>query len=239
MSNPILLKSYRPRYQIKKKRNRVTNYTKRSKMIKLNLKKYAHKTRLVVRITNSKIICQLIQSYTQGDKVLLQITSEELKKYGLNVGLKNYASAYATGLLLSRIFLAGKSTEQPPQQTENESGEEDGKMTVFLDIGMRRNTKGGRVYAAMKGAIDGGLYIPHNAERIFNEDLNDKIKGQSVKDYMEHLKSENNEKYNKQFGAYLKEGINESNIVSKYENVIKMIRDEKDFSKFTKKVSEQ
>ena len=32
----------------------------------------------------------------------------------------------------------------------------------YLDLGLVRATRGNRVFAAMKGAIDGGIHIPHN-----------------------------------------------------------------------------
>ena len=32
---------------------------------------------------------------------------------------------------------------------------------AFLDVGLTRTTTGNRVFAAMKGALDGGLDIPH------------------------------------------------------------------------------
>lgn len=31
----------------------------------------------------------------------------------------------------------------------------------FLDVGLARTTTGSRVFAAMKGAADGGLEVPH------------------------------------------------------------------------------
>lgn len=31
----------------------------------------------------------------------------------------------------------------------------------FLDVGLTRTTTGNRVFAVMKGAVDGGLDIPH------------------------------------------------------------------------------
>ena len=38
--------------------------------------------------------------------------------------------------------------------------------TCFLDLGLVRSTIGNRVFAAMKGAVDGGLNIPHS-DKIF------------------------------------------------------------------------
>jgi len=37
---------------------------------------------------------------------------------------------------------------------------------AFLDVGLTRTTTGNRVFGAMKGACDGGLYIPHNEKRF-------------------------------------------------------------------------
>ena len=31
----------------------------------------------------------------------------------------------------------------------------------FLDVGLTRTTTGNRVFAVMKGAVDGGLEVPH------------------------------------------------------------------------------
>lgn len=32
---------------------------------------------------------------------------------------------------------------------------------AFLDVGLSRTTTGARVFGAMKGAVDGGMEIPH------------------------------------------------------------------------------
>merc|ERR1712032_745083 len=37
---------------------------------------------------------------------------------------------------------------------------------AYLDVGLVRTTTGNRVFGAMKGACDGGLYIPHNEKRF-------------------------------------------------------------------------
>ena len=34
-------------------------------------------------------------------------------------------------------------------------------LRCFLDVGLTRTTTGNRVFAVMKGAVDGGLDIPH------------------------------------------------------------------------------
>lgn len=45
----------------------------------------------------------------------------------------------------------------------NVEGLDDGPrpFRCFLDVGLVRTTTGNRVFAAMKGAADGGLDIPH------------------------------------------------------------------------------
>jgi len=37
---------------------------------------------------------------------------------------------------------------------------------AYLDVGLVRTTTGNRVFGAMKGACDGGLFIPHNEKRF-------------------------------------------------------------------------
>eukprot|EP00117_Sycon_ciliatum_P012393 scpid114168/ scgid13484/ 60S ribosomal protein L5; CPR4 len=36
----------------------------------------------------------------------------------------------------------------------------------FLDIGLQRSTTGAKIYGALKGGVDGGLYIPHENKRF-------------------------------------------------------------------------
>ena len=41
----------------------------------------------------------------QGDVIICAAYSHELPRYGISVGLTNYAAAYATGLLIGRRIL--------------------------------------------------------------------------------------------------------------------------------------
>ena len=59
----------------------------------------------MVRFSNKNVICQIANAAVAGDVIVAQATSQELKRYGLTVGLTNYAATYATGLLLARIVL--------------------------------------------------------------------------------------------------------------------------------------
>ena len=58
-----------------------------------------------MRFTNRQVICQIVYSLVDGDRVMAQASSMELPRYGLKAGLKNYAAAYCTGLLVARRLL--------------------------------------------------------------------------------------------------------------------------------------
>lgn len=45
---------------------------------------------------------QIVYAKIIGDMTLSQAYAHELPRYGVKVGLKNYASAYCVGLLLAR-----------------------------------------------------------------------------------------------------------------------------------------
>lgn len=71
-------KAYFKRFQTQFKRRREgkTDYLARKKMISQDVNKYlSPKYRLVARVTNSKIIAQIVYSTLQGDKVVSQATS--------------------------------------------------------------------------------------------------------------------------------------------------------------------
>ena len=106
------------------------------------------KPRLVIRKTNRYIIGQIVTSTLAQDKVIVGASSKELLSFGwpesLKGSLKNLTAAYLTGKLLGE-----KSTSV---------------REAILDIGMYRNAEKGRLYAFLRGAIDGGIVIPHNPE---------------------------------------------------------------------------
>lgn len=45
---------------------------------------------------------QIAYAKIEGDQIVAAAYSHELPKYGITVGLTNYAAAYCTGLLLAR-----------------------------------------------------------------------------------------------------------------------------------------
>jgi large subunit ribosomal protein L5e len=112
----------------------------------------------------------------QGDRTMCAADSQELKKYNITAGLTNYASAYATGLLLARrlLTLKGMADMYKGQATVDGKlfsvcdamNEERRPFKAHLDVGLIRTTTGNRVFGCMKGACDGGLHIPHNEKRF-------------------------------------------------------------------------
>lgn len=88
----------------------------------------------------------------------------------------------------------------------------------YLDVGLHRTSTGARIFAAMKGAVDGGLNIPHSTKRFpgfdsesksFNAEVHrNHIFGQHVADYMRSLEEEDPEAFKRQFSQYIKLGIN-------------------------------
>ncbi|CRG95752.1 60S ribosomal protein L5, putative [Plasmodium gallinaceum] len=238
-------KAYFKRYQVKYRRRREgkTDYRARKALILQDKNKYnAQKLRFVVRKTNSQIICQIASAHIEGDKILAEAKSKELTKYGIPVGLKNYAAAYATGLLCARRFLKSlnldsqfvgveRVTEQIEDKEEKEDEDSRKPIKAFLDVGITMTTTGNRVFAALKGACDGGLHIPHGNNRFpgskneFNpEQLRKNILGIHVAEYMKTLKEEDNEKYKAHFNEYIKNNIDPDNIEQMYLSAHEKIR---------------
>jgi len=101
-------KAYFMRYQTKFRRRHQgkTDYFARRRLVIQDKDKYnTPKYRLIVRITNSRVIAQVAFATIQGDRIFTQAESSELRRFGLTAGLTNYASSYATGLLVARRLL--------------------------------------------------------------------------------------------------------------------------------------
>ena len=83
-----------------------TDYFARKRLCVQDKNKYnTPKYRLIVRVTNKDIIAQIAYARLQGDVVIAAAYSHELPRYGVGVGLTNYAAAYCTGLLIGRRIL--------------------------------------------------------------------------------------------------------------------------------------
>lgn len=146
----------RYKVQFRRVRSGKTDYRARKQLV------ISRKPRLVVRKSLKNMNVQLVIPGKEGDATLVSANTVELKKYGYSGGTGNLPSAYLTGLLLG--FRAKKN----------------GHVEAILDIGKYHATKGGRVFAALKGAVDSGLLVPHDPEIFPSEE---RIIGKSIDKY--------------------------------------------------------
>ncbi|KAL6221440.1 PREDICTED: 60S ribosomal protein L5 [Fragaria vesca subsp. vesca] len=248
-------KAYFKRFQVKYKRRREgkTDYRARIRLINQDKNKYnTPKYRFVVRFTNKDIVAQIVSASIAGDLVLASAYAHELPHYGLDFGLTNYAAAYCTGLLLARRVL--KTLEMDAEYEGNveatgedysvEPTESRRPFRALLDVGLIRTTTGNRVFGALKGALDGGLDIPHSEKRFagFSKDSKQLdaevhhkyIYGGHVAAYMRTLMEDEPEKYQTHFSEYLKKGIEADNIEEVYKKVHAAIRADPTMKKSSK-----
>lgn len=250
-------KAYFSRYQVKFRRRREgrTDYRQRKRLCCQNKNKYqSPKYRLVVRFTNRQVICQIAYSLIDGDRILCQATSSELPRYGLKVGLKNYAAAYCTGLLVARRLLQKVGLDETYEGNTEVDGEvvktEVDKKTFYvdevdedkrpfralLDVGCKATTTGCRIFGALKGAADGGLDVPHSEKRFpgydrdgkeYDADMHrERIFGGHVSEFMEYLEEEDNTKFQQQFAGYIENDVEADGLEELYESVHEAIRDD-------------
>jgi len=238
--------AYHKRYQVKYRRRREgkTDYYARQRLVAQDKNKYnSPKYRLVVRSSNKDVVCQIVRAKIVGDEVVAAAYSHELKDFGFPIPTTNYAATYATGLLLARrlltnLKLADKYVGQKEIKGEDYNVEalEDGPkpFNALLDVGLSRTTTGSRVFAALKGATDGGLEIPHKDKRFVGYDKEEKklrpdllrkyIFGGHVADYMKLMKGEDPEKYQKHFSRYIKAGVEAEKVEATWTKVHANIR---------------
>ncbi|KAI5860080.1 60S ribosomal protein L5 [Durotheca rogersii] len=243
--------AYYSRFQTKYKRRRQgkTDYYARKRLITQAKNKYnAPKYRLVVRFSNRDIITQIVTSEISGDKIFAAAYSHELRAYGIEHGLTNWAAAYATGLLLARRVLKKlgldetfAGVEEPDGEfTLTEAAEHDGEdrrpFKAFLDVGLARTSTGARVFGVMKGASDGGILVPHSenrfpgydveSEELDAETLKKYIYGGHVAEYMENLADDDEERYKSQFQKYLEDDLEADGLEELYTEAHAAIRED-------------
>jgi len=257
MVKVIKSKQYFKRFQVKFRRRREgkTDYQARKALITQDKNKYnTPKYRMVVRFTNKDIIAQIIYAKIEGDKVLCSAYGHELPRFGIKLGLTNYAAAYATGLLLARRLLKQLRLDKVYAGTTEITGEEShvedvagkpGAFKCYLDVGLGRTTTGSKVFGALKGAVDGGLNIPHSNRRFpgydsegkkFDAEVHRKhIFGGHVANYMKELEGEDEDVYKKQFGRFVASGVGADGLEAMYKAAHEKIRADPSVEKKEKK----
>merc|ERR1711981_348761 len=246
-------KAYFKRFQVKYRRRREgkTDYYARKRLVAQDKNKYnSPKYRFVVRFTNKDIVCQVMSSKIAGDICHTAAYAHELSRYGLPVGHTNYAAAYCTGLLCARRLLSkfGLDAKFPGNvevdaefddwYIHNEEDGEDGPAAfhALLDVGLKSTTLGSKLFAALKGAFDGGLEIPHSEEKFFGYDAESKeydaeehkerIFGGHVRDYMESMEQDDPDKYAAHFKRFIDAGIGPDDLEELYGKVHSAIRED-------------
>ena len=153
----------KPTYKMpfRRRREGKTDYKKRLKLL------LSGKPRLVVRKSLKYIRAQIVEFDERGDRTLASAISKELKKFGWKFACDNLPSAYLVGLLIGKRAL------------------QKGIKEAVLDMGLYPSTKGSRIYAVVKGALDAGLKVPVDEEMLPSED---RIKGLHIANYLEKFK---------------------------------------------------
>ncbi|KAK2085899.1 60S ribosomal protein L5 [Saguinus oedipus] len=144
---------------------------------------------------------EIADARIKGDVTVCAAYARELPKYGVRVGLTNYATAYCTVLLLARFLnrfgldkICKGQVEVTGEEYHVESTDgQPGAFTCYLDAGLARTTIGNKVFGTLKGAADGGLSIPHSTKQFpgydseskeFNAEVHQKhTRGQNAADY--------------------------------------------------------
>ena len=169
-----------PRYRVPYRRRREAKTDYKARRILAT----SDSPRLVVRPSGRNITIQMVESKIEGDYVLAQASSKELEGYGWLGSRKNTPAAYLLGLLAGRKAL------------------KEGIGEANLDIGLSRPTKGGRVFAAVKGALDAGLEVPCDSE-ILPEPS--RIEGKVISDYARTIEDPHD--FERLFSGYVKRGL--------------------------------
>jgi len=183
-----------PRYRVpfRRRREGVTNYYKRRKLI------LSGKPRLVVRKSNRHLVAQVMAAEPRGDVTLAYCHSRELAEYGWRGSTKSTPAGYLVGLLVGYKALKRGIRE------------------AVLDVGLHRFTRGSVVTAVAKGALDAGLEVPIG-EGVLPPDY--RIRGEHIASYARMLKERDPALYQSRFSKYLERGLPPEELPEHFEEV--------------------
>ncbi len=184
--------------QLRRRREGKTHYKKRLKIL------MSKHPRLVIRKSVKNIQANIVEYNSKGDHVIISVHSNELKKLGWKLNRGNLPSAYLVGLLLGK-------------RAKNK-----GIKSAVLDIGLNKSVKGSRFYAALSGALDAGLQVPHNPKVL---PAKERISAKHVSKYAVKLKNDENA-LKKQFSNYIKNDIDLEKLDDHFNSIKKKIEAE-------------
>lgn len=189
-----MVKGKIPVVQYRRKASGRTNYRKRLRLL------MSEKDRLVVRFSGSAITAQLVEYNQTGDLVKFGVNSRSLSKQGWKFGLKNIPAAYLTGLLLAK-----------KAKSNNYNNE------VILDTGFLTIQKQGKLFAVLRGVIDGGVAVKVGNENILPDE--ETVSGVRISEYAKLLSKESEESYKKQFSKCLANGADPVNLPAEFAKI--------------------
>ncbi len=129
-------KTYKAPFRRRKEQK--TDYSRRLKRVKSDM------PRFVVRRSNAHVQAQLIAYDPAGDRVIASAHTKEFEANGWKSNKNNSPAAYLVGKLAARRARIAHAEK------------------AQFDIGFATAVHRGVVFAALKGAVDGGLAIPHD-----------------------------------------------------------------------------
>lgn len=137
------------RNQYRRRMSGETDYRRRLKLLR------SGNARAVVRVSNTRTVCQIVNWKVDGDKVELSMTGDDLvSRFGWPEGnsRKNVPASYLVGYAMGKAALAAGHDE------------------AVLDIGLAASTSGNRAFSALKGMVDAGIEIPHGESVLPNDE---------------------------------------------------------------------
>uniref|UniRef100_G3TSX4 Large ribosomal subunit protein uL18 C-terminal eukaryotes domain-containing protein n=1 Tax=Loxodonta africana TaxID=9785 RepID=G3TSX4_LOXAF len=247
-------KAYFKRYQVKFRRGGEgkTDYYSQKCLVIQDKNKYNVPKYKIVHVNNRDTICQIAYAPVEGNMILRAVYAHEFPTSGVKVGLTNYVAAYCTDLLLACRLLNRLSVDKiydgQVQVTRDEHNvEKDGQpgvFTCYLDAGLARTTHRNNILRAVK-ALDGDLFIPHNARQILGYDSENKqfspeahnkhITGENTADNMRYLMEEDEHAYKKQFSKYTKNPVTPDTMEEMYKKGHVVIQEDPVYEKPKKK----
>ncbi|MFH1631152.1 MAG: 50S ribosomal protein L18 [Candidatus Aenigmatarchaeota archaeon] len=174
---------------MKRRKKQKTNYKSRIALIKSGI------PRMVIRKSLNIVKIQFIEYIPSGDVVLLEESSNTLKKYGWKGHTGNTTASYLVG------YIMGIKAKQL------------GIDSTIVDIGLSVSSKGNVIYAAVKGAMDAGISIPVDVSILPDEK---RVRGEHISEFASKIKS-NDDFYKRQFSACLKAGLIPENYPEHFE----------------------
>lgn len=137
-----MAKSASYRVKFKRRRNGLTDYYLRTRLLRSGLPK------VVVRLSNKHVRVAVVSSRPAGDIVVASAFSQELKRFDWPFSFNNTPAAYLTAYLAGLRCLKKNVSEG------------------ILDAGLHKPTKGGRTYAACSGLLNAGFKVRLNPSML-------------------------------------------------------------------------